>query len=189
MTSLDDSHPTCTGVLVPVEDSSGDIDPAAALVTSGAYRGVTVEQIRPMLDPASWPVHLDFWCEMIEEPNDNPNVRRFVEVVASECPPSAPLTTRLDFAARDLADGSISLEYWLSEDQSFPADGLVIVDEGSILVEPFEDEGAQGIRISTTKRIRFDGPLDGAQLAMVACALGWDGAGDKFVFALDRTDQ
>lgn len=184
MSMSDAPHPSCHGELVPVV-VEGDEDPVAALITNAEYPGITLEQLEPMFDPARWPQIADFWCSMHEESAIGSQVRTFLEIVASDCGGSARLSTRLDFIRRNLEDGSVALEYWLSDDQSAPADGLVVVDEGSIIVETTPDGAAPGVRVRTTKRIRFIEPMDGAHLAMTACALGWDGAADAFVYGAE----
>jgi hypothetical protein len=180
--SLQDAgHPSCCGELVPVL-LHGEVDPATALTTDARY-DVSLDQLAPLFDPARWPDVADFWCSMQEEGSPTGSaVRTFLEVVASDCGGPARLSTRLDFVRRDLPDGSRVLEYWLHDDQTAPADGLVVVDEGSILVEPTKG----GVRVRTTKRIRFVEPLDGAHLAMTACAFGWDGAADAFVYGAEH---
>lgn len=172
----------CTGELIGVE-IEGDVDPVTVLTTHFCRADLTVADLDLLLDASAWPTCPGFWCAMDEElPPPDADTRRFVEVVASECGGSWKITTRLDFVRRSFRDGSASLDYWLSRDQSYPADGLVVVDEGSILVEPSGPPDEPGVCVTTTKRIRFVDPLSGAQLAMTACALGWDGAGEQFVF-------
>jgi hypothetical protein len=172
----------CTGELIGVE-IEGDVDPVTVLTTHFSRGDLTVADLDLVLDAASWPSCPGFWCAMTEElPAPDEDTRRFIEVVASDCDGAWKITTRLDFVRRRFRDGSASLDYWLSPDQWDPADGLVVVDEGSILVEPAGAPDAPGVCVTTTKRIRFVDPLSGAQLAMTACALGWDGAGEQFVF-------
>jgi hypothetical protein len=172
----------CSSELIGVE-IEGDVDPVTVLTTHFCRPDLTVEDLDMLLDAEHWPECPGFWCEMNEElPPPDVDVRSFVEVVASDCAGACKITTRLHFARRTFADHSASLDYWLPLNQADPADGLVVVDEGSILVEPSDPSGGPGVCVSTTKRIRFVDPLSGAQLALTACALGWDGAGEQFVW-------
>lgn len=176
------SGPSCTGDIIGVV-IEGDREPVTVLTTSFKHPTLTVADLDHLLDPSRWPDCPGFWCTMTEElPPPDTGIRRFIEVVASDCDGTWRITTRLDFARRDWADGSASLEYWLSSDQSMPADGMVVIDEGSIVVAPLDDSGGPGVHVTSTKRIRFIEPMDGAQLAATSCALGWSDAGEKFAF-------
>lgn len=177
-----DVAPPCSGDLVPVT-LNGETEPVTVLSTVYHHPDfVPADLWDTVLNPESWPGCDPFWCVMKREPNQTgtylDDITTFLEEVAGECS-GWRIKTRLDCRRRSYGNGSRSLDYWLAADQTDPCDGLVEVDEGSILVEP---TGPTGVRVSTTKRLRFRGPMNGAQLAMTACALGWDGAGEQFVF-------
>lgn len=176
---------TCSGELVQVE-VQGEVRAVTALSTHHCHPTFTIDDLEGFLDPAQWPECPGFWCEMIEEASATTATRRFLEVVSSDCAGAWSITTRLDFCRREFQRGEVALDYWLSDDQSMPADGLVLVDEGSILVEP-RPEG--GVCVTSTKRIRFVEPLDGAQLAMTACVFGWHTSGERFIFGCSHTPE
>lgn len=158
----------------------------------------TVLGVNELVNPAEWPDLHDRWSAM--DPADGlgpwapegsgPYRRRYVEVV--ELRSDFALTTVLEFAWQRLTPGDTddaaddgpagaiehpeTLEYWLSR-ESGHGDGLVTVDEGSIVVSPV----AGGVSIRATKRVRFVPPFDGAGLALVANALGYLGAFEQMV--------
>jgi hypothetical protein len=86
-----------------------------------------------------------------------PGPRRYLEVVALDCvtapPPGLLLKTILNFLRTDLTDGSGSvLEYRLADNQSADGgDGLVTVDEGSLVVR----QVGTAVEVVTTKRVQF----------------------------------
>lgn len=160
--------------------------PATILnITEPLVSDDTVLGVSELVNPAKWPDLHWRWRSM--EPADGPEGwapdgdgpyrRRYVEVV--ELRADFLLTTVLEFAWQRLPSGNgpaETLEYWLSRDAG-PGDGLVTVDEGSIVVSPV----AGGVSIRATKRVRFVPPFDGAGLALVANAVGYLGAFEEMV--------
>jgi hypothetical protein len=194
----------CTARLVTVPGIDGL---AAALRTEFDTRELDFEKATNFMAPVNWKTcRPDFWCVMEEEPDPKlPRGQcRYHEIVSSNCePPPQPLfraETRLLFnfmwipAAGQDAQAAVA-NYELAEQPS--GNDLIQVDEGSLVVSRLDrrtkpdegsdlDEGsgqagAEWLRITTTKRIRFNYPFSSRAIALFVCALGWLDTGARLV--------
>ncbi|MGI9030559.1 MAG: hypothetical protein ACR2HP_11330 [Ilumatobacteraceae bacterium] len=155
---------------VPV---GGHQESASVLQTYFATTEVTLEQLQRYFDPANWPTCATLWCSMEPLTPVEVSPTCYREVISLDCdnPNAWRLTTPLRFVRTNLPGGGISLEYQLCTDATHPhhADGYVTVDEGTITA--YQD--TDGLRVVTTKRVRFDREYDAASFAMWSCALGY----------------
>ena len=135
--------------------------------------------------PSDWTNFTPPWCAMTPgTPSDGHDV--YLEVLSFECPATSPLSLRtpLQFVVGALPDATGKvLQYRLARDWSNAGgDGLVSVDEGSIVIR--EWEGA--LHLITTKRIQFRAfktmsPLEAAWIAQFVWALGYSALAEYFV--------
>jgi hypothetical protein len=153
----------------------------AVLETSLCVDDVSVADLAGrFLRPASWPDCSPWWCSMTVAPAQPPQqgIDRYLEVVAVDCPSDLlKVAVFLDFATPVNSATRAVLVYRLSTDQSgtvggVSANGGVDVDCGTIEVV----EDGNHVRVATTKRVRFTGPLDTEAIAAIAC---WVGYGDN----------
>jgi hypothetical protein len=153
----------------------------AVLETRLCIAGVSVGQLAGrFLQPASWPGCSQWWCSMTAAPAQplQLGIDRYLEVVAVDCPSDLlKVAVFLDFATAVKAATRAVLVYRLSKNQSgsvggVSANGGVDVDCGTIEVV----EEGNHVRVATTKRVRFTGPLDTKAIAAIAC---WVGYGDN----------
>jgi hypothetical protein len=121
--------------------------------------------------------------------------RRYHEVVSSNCDMKKRAVfraeTRLLFnfmwiATEDDAQAAVT-NYELAEQPAHRTD-LIQVDEGSLVVSRLSwrpgvplGDGPQKLRITTTKRIKFNYPFSSQALALIVCALGWLDTGAQLV--------
>jgi hypothetical protein len=169
----------CQGRLI-MQEVDGRWVPVVVLQTSFTAPGLTLDDVRPYLDPDNWPQCSTLWCAM-QRLNPDALPRQYLEEISVACDRDDAwrLRTCLDVVTGELpATLGVTVEYWLSDNQS-GGDGLVEVDEGGIVAR----STSGGVDIVTTKRLRFAGPFDGPALAMIACALGYGSAAQDMVFA------
>jgi hypothetical protein len=158
---------------------------AVAFETHKRIVGVTLSDFDDLFVPPDWTNFSPPWCAMTAKaPYDGHDV--YLEVLGTDCPPVLPLclSTPLQFTVGPLPDATgTCLQYRLAPNWSAQGgDGLVSVDEGSIVVRAWE--GA--IHLITTKRIQFQAlkgmpPLDAAWLAQLVWALGYSSLAEYFV--------
>jgi hypothetical protein len=167
----------CQGRLI-MRTVDGRSVPVVVLETSFTAPDLTLEDVKPYLDPENWPQCSTLWCAM-QRLNPDSLPRRYLEEISVNCGTDAwCLKTCLDVVTQELPAPGVSVEYRLSSDQT-GGDGLVEVDEGGIVATSI----SAGVHVETTKRLRFAGPFDGPALAMIACALGYGSAAQDMVFA------
>ena len=158
-----------------IEPPTGD-DAVVVLQTSLCVGGVDLDVLAArFLDPTNWPACSPWWCKMLRAPGGGPGIKRFLEVVAADCPTRIfEVAVFLDFAtAVDRATRKV-VTYNMSTDQSGMVGGLgannaVEVDRGVIDVRRERDH----FRVETTKRIRFAQSVDADALAVIACVVGY----------------
>ncbi len=175
-----------TWTVVPSTESGG---PAVAFETRLRVEATPITTVEAILNPANWTGFSPPWCKMTAL--GAPGVlgsTRCLEVIALDCvdadPPLFVLQTVLDFQSRNLVDGSGSvLEYRLCDDQpGNGGDGLVTVDEGSLVVRTV----GPAVEVVTTKRVQFRAfsrmmPLEAAGLAWFVWILGYNSLAGYFI--------
>ncbi len=150
------------------------------------------DQVADILDPSRWTNVDPPWCAMrwaapAPTLGVTPWSGRCLEVINVDCtgvPPLVPLNTVLDFRCSDLGDGSGSvLEYRLVDNQpAVGGDGLVTVDEGSLVVH----QVGTTVEVITTKRVQFHAfsgmsPLEAAGLAWFVWIVGYNSNAESFI--------
>ena len=158
---------------------------AIAFQTHKRIVGMTMSEFDDLFVPSHWTNFTPPWCSMSAGTASNGH-DVYLEVLSTDCPPVLPLRLRtpLQFTVGMLPDSTgRCLQYRLAPDWSNQGgDGLVSVDEGSIVVR--EWQGA--LHLITTKRIQFRvfkemPPLDAAWIAQFVWALGYDALAEYFV--------
>lgn len=160
-------------------DVAGQRWPASILETTFSTPAIDLPRLRDYLDPANWPGCCALWCEMrLLNQGSAPSCYR--EVISLNCPNPWQLRTCLEFVRTNLSSTVVSLEYQLCEDPAHrrSADDTVTVDEGSIVAI----QDGRLLRLTSTKRVGFDGYFDAASFAMWACAVGYGDAARDMVF-------
>jgi hypothetical protein len=168
----------CSGQLVPV-DGRGLV---TALRTQFTTDQLTFAQAIRFLEPGNWPGCSSFWCEMTEVGVDG-DVHHYREVVSTDCGNRELAWTvhaDLDFTFRRL-DGVAITDYRMSHAPQ--PDDDVLVDEGSLLVRRLGSAARAPVEVTTTKRVRFNGPFSGEALALVMCACGYAAVAEDLVFS------
>lgn len=168
----------CSGRLVTVPGVSG---PVAALRTDVVTSEVGLEAATNFIDPRNWRECMpSFWCTMVPTRFEaTRGIGRYHEVVSSDCSAEA---TALFHAETNLLFNFM----WLGtatdhhgavanyELERRPhADDLIQVDEGTILIAESEHEGSPALKVTTTKRIKFNYPFSSEAIALIMCALGY----------------
>jgi hypothetical protein len=167
--------PMCASRLVMVDHGPGR-GPVATLTTEfESDIPPTFDEAIRFLHPENWPHCNSLWCEM-RPLGDRDGVYKFHEVFSLDCarrPRDCTIEADLDFRFQRLDHVAIA-DYRLSDPQ--PGDD-VLVDEGSLVVQEVNGR----LRITTTKRVEFNHPFSGEQLALIACINGYgDVARDLF---------
>ncbi len=175
-----------TWTVVPSTEAGG---PAVAFETRMRVEATPMATIEAILDPTGWTGFTPPWCKMTDLGTTAVGgPMRCLEVIGLDCaalpPPLLLLRTVLDFQRRNLADGSGSvLEYRLSDNQpAYGGDGLVTVDEGSLVVRTL----GSAVEVVTTKRVQFRAfsrmlPLEAAGLAWFVWVLGYNSLAQYFI--------
>lgn len=173
----------CTGRLVTVKLPTG-LGSVATLRTEWETDQVSFDRAIRLLEPKNWPDCSDFWCEMKPLAQLSPMVHPYHEVVSLDCNHPAGTWTieaYLDFTFVRV-QGLAVTDYALSD--GHPAQGDdVLVDEGSLIVQELP---GNRIRVTTTKRIKFNHPFGGEALAMIMCATGYASVVEDLVFSCAR---
>ena len=165
---------------------------AVAFQTHKRIVGVTMSDFDDIFKPPAWTNFAPPWCAMTPKTAYNGH-DVYLEVLSADCPAVLPfrLRTPLQFTVEPLPDATgTCLQYRLAPDWSTEGgDGLVSVDEGSIVVRAWK--GA--FHLITTKRIQFRllkgmPPLEAAWMAQFVWALGYESLAEYFVnrVALDK---
>ena len=170
--------------VVPSTEAGG---PAVAFETRMRVEATPVAAVEAILDPTNWTGFIPPWCKMTDLGGTAlSGFKRCLEVIALDCaaPPLLILNTVLDFQRRNLPDGSGSvLEYRLSDNQpAYGGDGLVTVDEGSLVVRTL----GSAVEVVTTKRVQFRAfsrmqPVEAAGLAWFVWILGYNSLAEYFI--------
>jgi hypothetical protein len=169
-------RPTCTDRLV---ERPGYPGPAAALRSEFPVPdGVPFKNAVKILAPENWPRCMKTFWRCMKKDNVVPN--RYHEEVSTnpDDPANALFTARavLDFVFDDDDEDQWAITtYDLAPDQ--PRDGLD-VDRGSLVVHRLP---GGGLHVTTTKRLRLKGPVNGEGLSIVACLFGWTGQGKRMM--------
>ena len=152
--------------------------------------GMALGDFGPLFDPAKWTNYEPPWCAMTKgTPVDGHDL--YLESISVSCPPVGPfrLITPLLFRVDALPDGTgTALQYRLAPDaRKLGGDGMVSVDEGSIVVRQWQS----AIHLITTKRIQFRAfddlpPLVDAWIAQFVWTLGYSALAEQF---LNRVTQ
>ncbi len=170
--------PPCGGTLVVIDSASGQ-PPAAAINTSFWTDQITLQQAMRFLDPVNWPTCCSLWCSMTPIGTSAAGNPEYREVVSLDCSNMANTWTaeaELEFAFRAMP-GEGRVVYDLCDGRPQPGD-LVVEDSGTLAIR----EEGNGIRVITTKRVRFDHPFSGQSLGMLTCALGYGSAVEDMLF-------
>jgi hypothetical protein len=176
----------CTPCYVTIKQTQTGA--AVAYVTHQEIIGVAMKDFDDLFDPPKWTNYSPPWCAMTQEsPIGGHNV--YLEVLSVDCaanpPPVFSLSTPLEFMTGDLPDltGKV-LQYRLPPNWSTfkGGDGLVSVDEGSIVVRKWKGS----IHLITTKRVQFRlidkmPALEAAWIAQFVWAMGYSAQADYFV--------
>jgi len=175
-------HPRpCSGELVTVPGQDG---PAAALTTEFDTKEISFDAATRLLDPLNWRECIpNFWCEVRAIGEPAPGERCYHEVVSSDCEAGADawfsaetdlLFNFIWLPSKKGAEAALA-NYQLAPGRPLPND-LIRVDEGTLLVAKVDGDDNH-LRITTTKRIRFNYPFSSEMLAMMMCALGYANVG------------
>jgi hypothetical protein len=173
----------CTGRLVMVKLPTGT-GSVATLQTEWETDQVPFDRAIRFLEPKNWPNCSDFWCQMKPLAQASPTVYPYHEVVSTDCDhPTLAWTIEayLDFTFVRV-EGLAVTDYGLSDGHPVEGDD-VLVDEGSLLVQALPGDR---VRITTTKRIKFNHPFGGEALAMIMCATGYASVVEDLVFSCAR---
>jgi hypothetical protein len=162
----------CTGRVLSVRAPGGDEVTVAALWTEFETSLLTFDQASEFLHPDLWPGCSPLCCRMEDRGLQPSGLHRYGEVVSVDCDDGQPAWTinaELDFAFTRQPGIVAIADYHMSP--SRPQD--VIVDEGALVVAEIGTPQKPRVRVTTTKRVRFDGPFSGESLGLVMCALGY----------------
>ncbi|HEX2414747.1 MAG TPA: hypothetical protein VHJ37_05995 [Thermoleophilaceae bacterium] len=173
----------CSGRLVEVEmpDGSG---PVATLVAGFETDAIKFERAIRFLEPSNWPDCSDFWCEMEKVGVQPSGAHHYHEVVSTDCDhqwAAWTISAELDFTFRTIPGVAAFADYQLSEGHP-KSDDDVLVDEGGLIVQRIGAGPPHRLRVETSKRVRFNHPFSGEQLALMMCALGYASIVEDFVF-------
>jgi hypothetical protein len=114
----------------------------------------------------------------------SPTVYPYHEIVSTDCGHPAlawTIEAYLDFTFVHVAGLAVT-DYGLSDGHPVTGDD-VLVDEGSLVAQELP---ANRVRITTTKRIKFNHPFGGEALAMIMCATGYASVVEDLVFSCAR---
>ena len=184
--SLQLHAPPCQGG-TDVKKLPGDQTVVAVELETEFPVAIPFDQAIDYLYPTNWKVS-SLWCVMTPfDSTQAPYVEIFDEMVSIACgtPGAWTVTTQLRFTFSRHAAGhglgrQASAEYDLAN-PFLPTDDIC-VDQGYLKII----EQGNGILLKTKKVVRFNDPsLDGAQMAMLMCPLGYAAGVEKAI--LDST--
>ncbi|CAN5783788.1 hypothetical protein BH10ACT9_BH10ACT9_46360 [soil metagenome] len=158
---------TCFGMLEEVDGQY-----CSTIYTDHPEPGLTVADVRRILNPRNWPKCCDFFHEVTQQ---DPGVTvhgwtRILETISPE-PDDYLLKTALLFYYGEFDDGGIYLNYDVDPSKQDDS-GLVEVDSGYIWVTKLKPDEELGVRIRTSKQERVNG-LSPTATSALACHLGW----------------
>ena len=158
----------CSVRLVPVA-IEGFSTPGTSVTTERETDDVTFARARNFTNPMNWKC-FQYWCNM-QDRGLHDGVHRYRETVSFACwsPLILKLVVDLDFVTTDEPGGVIA-EYWLSDIQP---EQRVLVNEGVLEVRQLGAQPDSGVRVKTTKRIKFAPPLDIPGFMLLLCRLGY----------------
>lgn len=158
---------TCFGMLEEVDGQY-----CSTIYTDHCEPGLTIADVRRVLDPRNWPECCDFFHEVtLQDPDVTMNGwSRVLETISPE-PDDYLLQTALLFYYGEFDDGGIYLNYDIDPSKQRDA-GLVEVDSGYIWVTKLSPGDDRGVRIRTSKQERVNG-LSPTATSALACHLGW----------------
>jgi hypothetical protein len=172
----------CSGRLLTVPGVTG---PVAVLKTEAttAKKELEFDKAIRFIEPVNWKKCMpDFWCDMHENPGYTlpPGQRRYHEIVSTHCDDKGQLgfwaETELLFDFMWLPNKAEAraavANYELAPERPQPGD-RILVDEGTLLVEKLDNGAKPPLKITTTKRVKFNYPFMTEALALVICALGY----------------
>jgi hypothetical protein len=173
----------CVGRLIMRPDPiTGDLDPCTVLEAEFTTDKLTFDEAKPYLEPANWQFPGSLWCRMERADALPPNSWLYHETVSTDCASANPawsVSTDLRFWFSHPTAGEARVEYDLAPGLPTPYSDIEI-DEGSLRLIKL----AHGVRVVTTKRVRFAGAFDGAGLAMFMCAIGYTTVLEDMVFSV-----
>lgn len=177
--------PPCTGRLIMRPDPNGaDLDPCTVLEAEFTAPDLPFEKAKNYLEPSNWVYPGSLWCRMEKvDPPLSPDSWVYHETVATSCPPTSAwwtVSTDLRFWFSHPTVNEARIEYDFPPGWPMPTSDIEI-DEGSLRVIGLS---GGGVRVITTKRVRFAGAFDGAGLAMFMCATGYTSALEDMVFSV-----
>lgn len=174
----------CSGRLV-MADLPGGSGVVATLQAGFETGAIGFDQAIGFLEPAKWPGCNGFWCEMKKLGELPTGVHQYHEVVSTDCgddDAAWTISAELDFKLT-LVPGVVAItEYQLSPGHPLDGDD-VLVDEGSLVVRRIGPDAAPRVRVTTTKRVKFDHHFSGEALALMMCALGYASVVEDLVFS------
>ena len=156
-----------------------------AFETNQRIVGAKMSDFDDLFVPTQWTNFTPPWCGM-NQGKASEGHDLYLEVMSTSCPPVPPfrLSTPLQFTVGALPDNTgTALQYRLAPDwKKRGGDGIVSVDEGSIVVREWQG----GIHLITTKRLQFrafDGlpPIMDAWIAQLVWSMGYCALAEYFV--------
>jgi len=158
---------TCFGMLEEVDGQY-----CSTIYTDNDEHGLTIADVRRILDPRNWPDCCDFFHRVTpQEPGVTVNGwSRILETISPE-PADYLLKTALLFYYGEFDDGGIYLNYDIDPSKQDDS-GVVEVDSGYIWVTKLDPDEELGVRIRTSKQERVNG-LSPTATSALACHLGW----------------
>jgi hypothetical protein len=176
----------CISGMVRVPGVDGPVD---ALATQFENDKIAFERATRYLEPLNWRTcRPDFWCtvDFLEEPSKGQ--RLYHEVVSTHCgePARGGFWAETDLLVNfmlvsDRRNGRAAIANYRLANPPQPED-FIQVDEGSLVVAQAPDTKA--LRISSTKRVKFNREIPTGWCAIWMCILGYgDAAADLIACA------
>lgn len=161
--------------LVRVVVGRGDVDPVPTFQTNFLRRGRTLDDMKRVLNPENWPRCCRWWSQMVLQ--DDAGGRPHYRETVAENIGFLKVEVCLQFVQAEGA-GEISLDYRMCDVPGHqPEDCRVVVDEGWIAAQ----QGDDGVRVLTSKRVRFADTIGGRSLVPTAVGLGYGMLAEELV--------